>query len=54
MKVCLYDGDMNLIRKDKKKKKKKDEEIQKFDLLGNKKVKTLFFKSKCFIAIWII
>ena len=38
MKVCLYAGDMHLKRKDAE----KYVEIQKFDVLGNKTVKTLF------------
>ena len=39
MKVCLYAGNMNLNRKDEK---KYHVEIQKFDFLGNKTVKTSF------------
>ena len=39
MKVHLYAGDMHLNRKDEK---KKHVEIQKFDFLGNKTVKTFF------------
>ena len=38
MKVCLYAEDMNLNRKDEK----KNVDIQKFDFLGNKMVKTFF------------
>ena len=38
MKVCLYAGDMHLNRKDER----KCVEIQKFDFLGNKTVKTFF------------
>ena len=36
---ALYAGDIHLNRKDEK----KDVEIQKFDFLGNKTVKTFFF-----------
>ena len=39
MKECLYAGNMNLNRKDEK----KYAEIQKFDSLGSKTVKTFFF-----------
>ena len=38
MKVCLYAGDVHLNRKDEN----KYIEIQKFDFLGNKTVKTFF------------
>ena len=38
MKIFLYAGDMNIIRK----YEKKYVEIQKFDILGNKTVKTYF------------
>ena len=38
MEVRLYAGDMHLNRKDEK----KNVEIQKFDFLGNKMVKTFF------------
>ena len=44
MKVRLYAGDMHLKRKDEK----KYEEIQKFDFLGNKTVKTFFFLVQMF------
>ena len=37
MKVCLYAGDMNIIRRDKKYVEK-----QKFNFLGNKMVKPFF------------
>ena len=50
MKVCLYAVYMNMNRKDDK----KYVEIQNFDILGNKTVKTLFFYSKCFITLLVI
>ena len=44
MKVSLYAGDMHLSRKDEK----MYVEIQKFDFLGNKTVKTFFFVVQMF------
>ena len=42
--MCLYAGDMKM---------NKYVEIQKFDFLRNKTVKT-FFKSKCFIVLTLL